>query len=90
MKPARPVSITEAARNLSDFVNRVAYRGERYFLVRGKRQVAELRPVAQPVTRGEWPTILESCPRLHPRELRHFLQDIRPVKRKRGRGKNAP
>lgn len=77
MKPARPVSITEAARNLSEFVNRVAYRGERYFLVRGKRQVAELRPVVQPVTRSDWPALLGACPGLDAREAKSYLSDIR-------------
>ncbi len=77
MKPARPVSITEAARNLSEFVNRVAYRGERYFLVRGKRQVAELRPVPQPVTRSDWPALLRACPGLDTREANAYLADIR-------------
>ncbi|MEO0453446.1 MAG: hypothetical protein AAFY98_04840 [Verrucomicrobiota bacterium] len=76
MKLARPVSITEAARNFSDFVNRVAYRGERFFLVRGKRQVAELRPVRPSVTRGEWAAILRNCPSLGKKEASAYIEDL--------------
>jgi prevent-host-death family protein len=38
------VSATEAARNLSDLLNRVRYRGERFTVVRGGEEVAEIVP----------------------------------------------
>ncbi|MGF1679538.1 MAG: type II toxin-antitoxin system Phd/YefM family antitoxin [Candidatus Methylacidiphilales bacterium] len=45
------VSITEAARNFSEYVNRVAYLQESFSLVRGKKPVARLVP-ATPVSRN--------------------------------------
>jgi prevent-host-death family protein len=38
------VSATEAARNLSDLLNRVRYRGERFTVTRGGEEVAEIIP----------------------------------------------
>jgi prevent-host-death family protein len=38
------VSATEAARNLSDLLNRVRYRGERFTVVRGGEEVADIVP----------------------------------------------
>ena len=48
------VTATEAARNLSDLLNRVRYRGERFTVVRGGEEVAAIVPAAGPsVTLGE-------------------------------------
>lgn len=38
------ISATEAARNLSDLLNRVKYRGERFTVIRGGEEVAEIVP----------------------------------------------
>jgi antitoxin (DNA-binding transcriptional repressor) of toxin-antitoxin stability system len=42
----RVVSATEAARNFSDLINRVCYRGETYIVERGGTAMCELSPVA--------------------------------------------
>lgn len=39
------VTITNFTKNFSDFINRVAYRGERFILVKGKKTIAEINPV---------------------------------------------
>lgn len=39
-----PITVTEILRKFSDYINRVAYRGEHFILMRGKIKVAELRP----------------------------------------------
>jgi prevent-host-death family protein len=41
-----PVSATDAARRLSDLLNRVRYLGERFVIVRNGEEVAELSSVA--------------------------------------------
>jgi hypothetical protein len=38
-------TVTEVARNFSDYIGRVLFRRERFVLLRGNRPVAELRPV---------------------------------------------
>lgn len=43
------VSATEAARNLSELLNRVRYRGESFDVVRGGSVVARLTPSATPL-----------------------------------------
>jgi antitoxin (DNA-binding transcriptional repressor) of toxin-antitoxin stability system len=51
-KPAKSrrvagVSATEAARNFSELLNRVRYRGQTYVVERGGEAVCEIRPVYQ-------------------------------------------
>lgn len=58
------IAVTEMARRLSDYINRVAYQGERFLLVRGNKTVAELHPVPQGTRLGDLPALLEGLPRL--------------------------
>jgi antitoxin (DNA-binding transcriptional repressor) of toxin-antitoxin stability system len=59
-------SVTDVARNFADYVNRVAFRGERFILMRGRKPVAELRPVPLGRRVSELPELLASLPRLSP------------------------
>jgi antitoxin (DNA-binding transcriptional repressor) of toxin-antitoxin stability system len=69
-------TVTEALRNFSDYVNRVAYRGERFILVRGGKAVAELSPVKSGVRLGDLPEILASLPRLSEAEASAFAEEV--------------
>lgn len=55
---------SEVARKFAEYINRVAFRGERFVLMRGKRPVAELRPVPAGKRLGDLPDLLASLPRL--------------------------
>ena len=61
---ATRVSVTEFVRNFADLINRVAYRGERLVLVRGSREVAEVRPVPEGGRLGDLAGLLAELPRL--------------------------
>jgi antitoxin (DNA-binding transcriptional repressor) of toxin-antitoxin stability system len=69
-------SVTEVARNFADYVNRVAFRGERFVLMRGRRAVAELRPVPSGMRLGDLPGLLASLPRLGPEDAAEFEDDL--------------
>ena len=58
------VSATEAARNLSDLLNRVRYRSERFTIVRGGEEVAEIGPASKSgaATLGDLRRALASLP----------------------------
>jgi prevent-host-death family protein len=58
------VTATEAARNLSDLLNRVRYRGERFTVVRGGEEVAEIVPAVRTgaVTLSDLRRILAALP----------------------------
>ena len=58
------VTVTELARHFAEYVNRVAYRRESFTLVRGKRPLAELRPLPVGVRVSELPTLIASLPRI--------------------------
>lgn len=69
-------SVTDVIRNFSEYINRVAYRGERFVLVRGGRPVAELSPVPAGNRLGDLPSLLDSLPRLTQDEARAFGEEI--------------
>lgn len=79
------LSVTEAARHFAEYVNRVVYRGESFILVRGKKPVAELRPLPMGNRLAEFPEMLASLPRLAPDEAREFAEDLEMARTELGR-----
>ncbi len=69
-------SVTEVARHFADYINRVAYRGERFVLVRGNKPVAELGPLPAGKRLAELPGLLGSLPRLSETEAEEFAADL--------------
>lgn len=69
-------NVAEVARNLMAFVNRVAYRGERFTLVHAGEAVAELRPVARGLRIGDLPDFVATLPHLDSTELSEFARDL--------------
>lgn len=76
-------TVTELLRNFSDYINRVAYRGERFVMIRGGKPVAELSPVPSGTRLAEFPALLDSLPRLgeedpadFPRDLERYRQEL--------------
>ena len=60
---AQTLSVTEVARHFAEYINRVAYRGECFVLIRGDKPMAELRPLSTGKRLAELPTLLASLPR---------------------------
>jgi antitoxin (DNA-binding transcriptional repressor) of toxin-antitoxin stability system len=74
---AKTISATEAARQFSELLNRVGFRGERYTIARGGKPIASLYPVVAPVVRklGELPGLLKKLPSLGD-DAESFARDI--------------
>lgn len=70
------ISITHLARNLADIVNRVAYRGERFTVVRGGRSVVELVPPPRPRRLGDLPEICGGLPPLGAAEAERMGREL--------------
>ncbi len=73
----RTLTVTEAARNFSDLINRAFYRGESTRLIRSGEVVAKIVPVAGDTVLGcdlaeRW----DSLPHLSKREAESFAKDI--------------
>jgi antitoxin (DNA-binding transcriptional repressor) of toxin-antitoxin stability system len=77
---AKNLSVTEVVRNFSDYLNRVAYRGESFILNRGGKAVAELRPLPKGTRLGDLPEILASLPRLSETEMKAYADDLRKIR----------
>ena len=73
---AKVLSVTEAVRHFSDYVNRVAYRRETFVLRRGRAELAELRPVPSGRRLGDLPGILASLPTLSESDAKRFTEDV--------------
>jgi len=73
---SKVLSVTEAVRNFSDYVSRVAYRRESFILRRGKTTLAELRPVPMGHRLGDLPRMLASLPTLTPLDAPRFASDV--------------
>lgn len=79
----KTISATDAARNFSDLLNRVGFRGERYTIARGGKAIAYLTPATSPVTRvlGELPDLLRKLPSLG-KDAMPFARDVSRAVRK--------
>ncbi|MCA9737807.1 MAG: type II toxin-antitoxin system Phd/YefM family antitoxin [Gemmatimonadota bacterium] len=81
------ISITRFARNLAEIVNRVAYGGERFTVVRGSKPVAEVGPPPRGRRLAELPGLLRALPRLAEEEaeaLGRTLEEARATLSPRG------
>lgn len=70
------LSVTEMVRGFSDYVNRVTYRRERFILLKGRKPVAELRPLPSGRLLGELEGVLAALPALSAAEAADFAADI--------------
>jgi antitoxin (DNA-binding transcriptional repressor) of toxin-antitoxin stability system len=70
------ITVTEAVRNFSDFINRVTYRHETFVLHKGNKPVAELCPLPSGRRLGDLPAILRSLPRLTSEDAAAFETDL--------------
>ena len=70
------VSVTDVARHFAEYVNRVAFRGERFILTRGRKPVAELGPVPAGKRLDELPALLDSLPRLSEPEATAWADEL--------------
>lgn len=74
----RRISATEAARNFSELLNRVRYRGESFVVERGGESVCELRPAAPPrFTGADLVTLLRTLPAVDEDYLRSVEETAR-------------
>ena len=70
------LTVTEAVRHFSDYISRVAYRRESFVLHKGKKPVAELRPLPSGRRLGDLPAILRSVPHLSSEDAALFAADL--------------
>jgi antitoxin (DNA-binding transcriptional repressor) of toxin-antitoxin stability system len=73
---AQTLSVTEAARHFTEYINRVVYRGESFVLVRGNKPIAELRPLPAGRRLSELPALLTSPPHLSATDAAQLADDI--------------
>jgi hypothetical protein len=72
----RRVTVTDFVRGFADYINRVAYQGERLVLVRGQRELAEVTPRVRTRSLRELPDVLKGLPRLTAEEAAAFGADL--------------
>ncbi len=70
------LSVTDVARHFSEYINRVTYKGDRFVLVKGGKEVAELKPVPKGRRLSELAALLKTSARLTPDEAESFEKDV--------------
>jgi len=70
------ISVTEAARNFSDVINRVVYQGQTYLLTRGGAVVAQLSAPQPNLTGAELARRWNQRPRLDPIDAIAWEEEI--------------
>jgi len=73
---SQTLSVTEVARHFAEYINRVAYRGECFVLMRGNKPIAELRPLPVGRRLAELPALLALLPHLSTTEAAQFAADL--------------
>jgi antitoxin (DNA-binding transcriptional repressor) of toxin-antitoxin stability system len=89
---ATRLTVTEAARNFSEILGRVRFKGERFILLRGGKPVAELGPTdaSASIRLGELPAVLEALPHLGSAEADRFARDLESSRKAIGKTPPAP
>lgn len=77
------ISATEAARNLSDILNRVRYQGASFEIARGNEVVARIVPATPPrtVKVADLDKLFASLPKLGLEDAERFEEDLRSIRR---------
>lgn len=70
------LTVTETVRNFSEYINRIAYKRESFILVKGKKPVAELKPLPTGRILADLPDIMASLPSLSKSDADAFSKDI--------------
>ena len=73
---SQTLTVTEVARHFAEYINRVAYRGERFILVRGNKPIAELRPLPMGKRLADLPMLCASLPHLSATEAAQLAEEL--------------
>ena len=73
---SQTLTITEVARHFAEYINRVAYRGEYFVLVRGNKPIAELRPLPVGKRLADLPALCAALPHLSPTDAAQLAVDL--------------
>ena len=77
---SQTLTVTEVARHFAEYINRVAYRGESFVLIRGNKPIAELRPLPVGKRLAELPALCASLPPLSATEAAQLAEDLTAVR----------
>lgn len=76
----KTITVTEAARNFSNIINRVYYQGNTFLLTRGREVVACLSAVNKPTTGAMFARHWQERPRLDAEDAAHWEAEISELK----------
>lgn len=74
-------TVTEVARNFSHLINNVSYNHDTIILIRGKKEVAELRPVLSGLPVEDFLNVIKSSPHLSESGAESYSEDIEEIRK---------
>ncbi len=80
----RQITVTEAARNFSELINRVHYQGAGALLVKGGKPMVKVMPVSRSKNGEELAVVWSKMPHLSVAEAERFDQDLKDSRSKLG------
>jgi antitoxin (DNA-binding transcriptional repressor) of toxin-antitoxin stability system len=86
----KKITVTELARGLSEFINRAAYRGETFVVVRGRKAVAQITPAPAGARTEDLLSILASLPPLDADDVDAFSHDLGEARKSMNEPVNDP
>ncbi len=79
--PLPEITVTEVARNLSDFFSRVHYQGSSALVVKGGKPLVKVTPARRFKTCGELAVLWPTLPQVPAAEAVRFERDMKAGKR---------
>ena len=74
-------NVTDVTRHFSEYLNRAAYAGESFVIVRGGRALAELKPLPRSKRISELAAVFSSLPKLSETEKKGFKSDLVKIRK---------
>ncbi|MEM7801673.1 MAG: type II toxin-antitoxin system Phd/YefM family antitoxin [Chloroflexota bacterium] len=74
------ITITDLARNFSEYINRVFYRGEQFTITRGKQPIAQISPLPRAKKLKDLVLVLDALPALSKSEADDFEKDLAQIR----------
>lgn len=72
--------MSQFARNLADVVGKVAYGSKSFVIFKGKRAMAEVRPVPQGCSLSDLVNLIDNLPQIDPSDRNRFAEDLEQIR----------
>lgn len=77
----KTLTVTEMSRRFAEYINRIAYRGESFVVMKGNKPMAEIYPPRKRAKVSDLAEFFANGPHLHPDDREQFAKDIEDARK---------